>query len=165
MIKIYKFLNLYTALLSNHHKHIQLYYMNRSTILLSLTMIFTLFTSSIINAQSQRPDQKERPSIEERVERNTNKLAKKLKLSKEQTAQVYQIHLEAAQKREAQRKLKKAEREEAIAQHEAAIKQVLTPEQFEEYQKMAKKRKNKRKEKAMKHKEKRKEKMKEKGIE
>ena len=128
--------------------------MNRRNILLSLTMIFTLFTSSVINGQSEDADRKERPSIEERVERNTNKLAKKLKLSKEQTEQIFQIHLEAAQKREAKREAMRAEKKEAMAQHEDAIREVLTPEQFEEYKKMAKKRKHKRKMKAQKRKEK-----------
>lgn len=92
-----------------------------------------------ITAFAQETKTKERPTAEERAQKQTEMMAEKLELSDAQKAQILAINLENAKKREAEMEARKAEmearreemkmmREEMKAQDEA-IKEVLTEEQ------------------------------------
>jgi len=97
-----------------------------------LTIAMLLVFMAGITAFAQDMKTKERPTPEERAQKQTEMMAKHLELSDEQKAEILAINLENAKKREAEMEARKAEmdsrREEMKAQDEA-IKKVLTEEQ------------------------------------
>lgn len=107
--------------------------------LLIIAMMFSLsFT-----AFAQRGQQREMPTPEQRAEMMTNRMAEKLELSEDQKKKIYDIHLENAKKRQAEREARRAEmegkREEMNAQRQKQndqIEAVLTPEQKTKYAEM-----------------------------
>lgn len=100
-------------------------------------MLLVLMASATAFAQDVKT--KERPTPEQRAQKQTEMMAKQLELSEAQQTEILAINLENAKKREAEMEARKAEmdarreemkarREEMKAQEEA-IKQVLTEEQ------------------------------------
>jgi Spy/CpxP family protein refolding chaperone len=97
---------------------------------LTIAMLLVFMTG--ITAFAQDTKTKERPTPEERAQKQTEMMAKQLELSEAQKTEILAINVENAKKREAEMEARKAEmdsrREEMKAQDEA-IKQVLTEEQ------------------------------------
>lgn len=111
---------------------------NRKT-MKKLTIALMLVLMAGAAAFAQEAKTKERPTPEERAQKQTEMMAKQLELSEAQKAEILAINLENAKKREAEMEAKRAEmdarraemsarREEMKAQDEA-IKKVLTEEQ------------------------------------
>ncbi|MCH7407825.1 DUF4890 domain-containing protein [Belliella sp. DSM 111904] len=117
-----------------------------------LLIIVAIFSLGVLSAQAQRvsprngmsPDKRaEMASPEKRAEMATNRLADKLELDENQKEQIYAIHLENANKRQAEMEARKeemkAKREEMKTKHEAQqekITSVLTPEQLTKYEEL-----------------------------
>ena len=105
--------------------------------------IFTIATVSSQTTESQPIDQKERvkKSPEERMERRMEEMTKNLSLSETQAAQIKKIQEDYAVKEKIERKARKAR----IAEQEAKIKAILTPEQVQKFEAAKTDRKNNRK--------------------
>jgi Spy/CpxP family protein refolding chaperone len=113
-----------------------------------LIMIAAIFTMTFAGAFAQRgqgSQQKEPMTPEQRAEKMTMKMTEELGLSEDQKQKIYQINLENAQKREAQRAAmeeeRKANRSEMQAQAKAQneqIEAILTPEQKTKWEEVKK---------------------------
>ncbi|MCH7401441.1 DUF4890 domain-containing protein [Belliella kenyensis] len=117
-----------------------------------LLIIVAMFSLGVLSAQAQRvsprngmsPEKRaEMASPEKRAEMATNRLADKLELDENQKGQIYTIHLENANKKQAEMEARKeemkAKREEMKAKHQAQqekITAVLTPEQLKRYEQL-----------------------------
>jgi Spy/CpxP family protein refolding chaperone len=97
---------------------------------LTIAMLLVFMTG--ITAFAQNTKTKERPTPEERAQKQTEMMAKQLELTEAQKIEILAINMENAKKREVEMEARKAEMEarrvEMKAQDEA-IKQVLTEEQ------------------------------------
>lgn len=85
-----------------------------------------------ITAFAQESRKKERPTPEERAQKQTEMMAKQLELSEAQKAEILAINLENAKIREAEMEARKSEmdsRREQMKAQDEAIKEVLTEEQ------------------------------------
>ncbi|MEN2280830.1 DUF4890 domain-containing protein [Algoriphagus sp. SE2] len=97
-----------------------------------LTIAMLLVFLAGITAFAQETRKKERPSPEERAQKQTEMMAKQLELSETQKAEILAINLENAKKREAEMEARKSEmdsRREQMKEQDEAIKKVLTEEQ------------------------------------
>lgn len=113
-----------------------------------LLMIAAIFTMTFAGAFAQRgqgSQQKEPMTPEQRAERITTKMTEELGLSEDQKKKIYQVNLDNAKKREAQRAAmeeeRKAKREEMQAQTKAQNEQIvaiLTPEQKTKWEEVKK---------------------------
>ena len=117
-----------------------------------LLMIAAIFTLTFAGAFAQRGQggprggqQKESLTPEQRAEKITTKMTEELGLSEDQKQKIYQINLENAQKREAQRAAmeeeRKAKRTEMQAQNQVQneqIEAILTPEQKTKWEEVKK---------------------------
>ncbi|MBN3581423.1 DUF4890 domain-containing protein [Algoriphagus aestuarii] len=119
---------------------------------LTIAMLLVLLTG--ITAMAQDTKTKERPTPEERAQKQTEMMAKQLELSEDQKAQILAINLENAKKREGEMEARKAEmdarreemkalREEMKSQDEA-IKEVLTEEQRAKWEEIKQSQKDRR---------------------
>ena len=102
-------------------------------------------------APPERAPRGERPRLtpEQRVERQTARLTEELSLTEDQAARLKAVNLEFAEKRHAMREVareeRRAEAEGMRAKHDAAVKGILTAEQFANYEKLMDERASKRK--------------------
>ncbi|MHA7130590.1 DUF4890 domain-containing protein [Algoriphagus namhaensis] len=79
----------------------------------------------------------ERPTAKERAERMTEKMAEQLQLSEEQKAKILAINLEFAEKREAEKETREANREamkSEMKEQDERIQAVLTEEQVAKWE-------------------------------
>jgi protein CpxP len=117
-----------------------------------LIMIAAIFTMTYVGAFAQRGQdsrkggqQKEMQTPEQRAEKMTTKMTEELGLSEDQKQKIYQINLENAQKRQAQREVmqeeQKAKRAAMQAQNKVQneqIEAVLTPDQKTKWEEVKK---------------------------
>lgn len=111
-----------------------------------LTMALLLVLMAGVTAFAQETKTKERPTAEERAQKQTDMMAEKLELSDSQKAQILAINLENAKKREAEMEARKAEMEarkeqmqamkEGLKAQDEAIKEVLTEEQRSKWEEL-----------------------------
>jgi Spy/CpxP family protein refolding chaperone len=101
-----------------------------------LIMIATIFSLSFATTFGQRGTQREATTPEQKAEKMTQHLTEQLDLTEAQKDQVYKIHLENAQKRQAEMEARRAEQQakrtemqEGMKAQNAQIAAVLTPEQ------------------------------------
>jgi len=106
--------------------------------LLALAPMFLL-------AQTTQPTQKARPNLsaEERAQKRTEKMTADLGLNAEQQAQVAAINRKYADivdemrtQEKADKDVRRAEAQKRIAERDAELKAVLTPEQYTKHQEM-----------------------------
>jgi uncharacterized membrane protein YgcG len=117
-----------------------------------LLMIAAIFTMTFAGAFAQRGQggskggqQKESLTAEQRAEKMTTRMTEELGLSEDQKQKIYQINLENAKKRDAQKAAmedeRKAKRTEMQTQNQAQNKQIeaiLTPEQKTKWEEVKK---------------------------
>jgi periplasmic protein CpxP/Spy len=113
-----------------------------------LLMIAAIFTMTFAGAFAQRGQgsrQKESMTPEQRAEKMTMKMSDELGLSEDQKQKIYEINLENAEKRQAQREAMEEERNAKRAEMQAQMKKqneeieaVLTPEQKDKWQEVKK---------------------------
>jgi Spy/CpxP family protein refolding chaperone len=117
-----------------------------------LLMIAAIFTMTFAGANAQRGQggprggqQKESMTPEQRAEKITTKMTEELGLSEDQKQKIYQVNLENAKKRDANRATmeeeRKAKRTEMQAQNQAQneqIEAILTPEQKTKWEEVKK---------------------------
>lgn len=109
-------------------------------------MALLLVLMAGVTAFAQETKTKERPTAEERAQKQTDMMAEKLELSDSQKAQILAINLENAKKREAEMEARKAEMEarkeqmqamkEGLKAQDEAIKEVLTEEQRSKWEEL-----------------------------
>jgi Spy/CpxP family protein refolding chaperone len=112
---------------------------------MAMLFVFAVALPGSLYAQNSVPPQMKAPSPEEMSKKVTEKMKEKLKLTDEQTQKVSDINLKYAQQMDEIRK-QNTQPADRQANHEkmkelrekklAEMKTVLTPEQFEQYQKM-----------------------------
>jgi Spy/CpxP family protein refolding chaperone len=111
---------------------------------MAMLFVFAVALPGSLYAQNSVPPQMKSPSPEERSKKETDMMKEKLKLTDEQTQKVGDINLKYAQQMDEIRKQnsqpaeRQANHEKMKKMHEkklAEMKTVLTPEQFEQYQK------------------------------
>ena len=97
---------------------------------LSLTLLMAVVCAGMTFAQQQgqRRSEKVKATQEERVPKRMEMMAKSLKLTPDQVAKLQAIHEQFAKEN---RQEMKAKREA----YDAQVKSILTPEQYEQYQK------------------------------
>lgn len=107
-------------------------------------MMVTMGTESMAQP-AQRGEGREKMSLEQMAERRTERLTEELKLSKKQAKEMYALQLEEMKRMQLMRDEKAGSREamaermkQARQERVAAYKQILTPEQFAEWEKMEK---------------------------
>lgn len=111
-------------------------------------MMVTMGTESMAQP-AQRGEGREKMSLEQMAERRTERLTEELKLSKKQAKQMYALQLEEMKRMQLMRQQMRDEKagsreamfermKQARQERAAAYKQVLTPEQFAEWEKMEK---------------------------
>ncbi len=76
------------------------------------------------------------PTAEEMAERKTGKMTEKLGLSPEQAARVGELNRQQAERRRAHRETMRQEQEA----HQAALREVLTPEQYARWEQISQRR-------------------------
>ena len=80
-----------------------------------------------------QPESKEKLSLEERAEKNVDRLEKSLELTKEQRQQLYEIQLNSLKERKELMEKRKAEKLEKEKLHDQKMKSILNQEQYEKY--------------------------------
>lgn len=112
----------------------------RKQFLVAVTALAIMVSSSVL-AQEHRPmhhsgHEHKAPSAEQVAQRMTDRMTTELKLSPEQSAQLYELNLNRIKQHQAD---KEAQREKMAADRKASneqLQQILTPEQYAEWQKM-----------------------------
>ncbi len=122
---------------------------------LSLILFIMIATVGVTFAQQADGRSRHSRTPEERAELMTNRMVKDLALTNEQAAKLKEVNLAQAKEMEAirssQAEDRKENREEAkavVSSTEEKYKEILTPEQFEKYQKNKEERIDKRKERS-----------------
>ena len=88
--------------------------------------------ASAQNKQSQSRMMKERPTAEQVAQHQTARLKEKLALTDKQAQQIYDYNLQQVKELQKQREQMRAARQAEVAK----MKSILTPEQFEKWQKL-----------------------------
>ncbi len=120
----------------------------RKYILVVATALAIVVSSSAL-AQEHRPmhhsgHKGKAPSAEQVAQRMTDRMTSELKLSPEQSAQLYELNLNRIKQHQAE---KEAQREKMAAERKASneqLQEVLTPEQYAQWQKIRAERKQHR---------------------
>ncbi len=118
-----------------------------------LSLILFLFMATVgITVAQQADGRRQSRTPEERAELMTNRMVKDLALTSEQASKLKEVNLAQAKKMETiwakQTEDRKENREEArvaLSSTEEKYKEILTPEQFEKYEKNKEERIDKRK--------------------
>jgi len=106
--------------------------------LIGMTATATI-TAQEIEAVKEIRKERVKKTPEERVQANTDRLVKRLDLSEEQAAKIYEINMKYA----SEAKVERAERKAKKEQQASEIKAVLDEKQAAKFDKMAQKRKHK----------------------
>ncbi len=106
--------------------------------LLSLLLVAAIGSGAWAQEKEKRGQQK---NPEEMATKMTDKMADKLGLTEEQRQQVYESHLALVSTKKANRE----EMKEAAEQHDNRMKDILTEEQYHEFQQMREKMKDRMK--------------------
>ena len=88
--------------------------------------------ASAQNKQAQSRMMKERPTAEQVAQHQTDRLKEKLSLTDKQAQQLYDYNLQQVKELQKQREQMRAARQAEVAK----MKSILTPEQFEKWQKL-----------------------------
>ena len=113
--------------------------------LIRKSIVFMLASFFVISLSAQERPKREKISLEDRVAKQTEIIAKQLELTADQQAKIQEINLKYAQQMEADRKAvqekeakkrqdMRAKMESQIAAKDADFKQILTPEQYKKWQ-------------------------------
>lgn len=89
-------------------------------------------TSAFAQQQKTAPQTKERPTVEQMAQRQTERMTERLKLTDAQAKQVYEINLAQIKQMQAQREQMRAARNAEAEK----MKSILTTEQFVEWSQM-----------------------------
>jgi hypothetical protein len=123
--------------------------MNFKRVLISFVTVGSFFVSTAF-AQETPKQERQRPSAEERAQKQTDRMKEKLNLSDEQSKSVYDINLKYAKSDEIEFKKDQEAREKRMeamkASHEkkdADLKNVLSADQYDKYQQQKKEAKRK----------------------
>ncbi len=95
------------------------------------------------HAQHHNPHH-QAPSAEQMAQRMTERMTEELKLSPEQSKQLYELNYSRIQQHQAEKKAQFEKMQAARANADAQMQQILTPEQYAEWQRIKSERKEHR---------------------
>ncbi len=114
--------------------------MNFKRVIISLVTVGSFFVSTF--AQESKKQECQRPTVEERAKKQTERMKEKLGLTEDQAKTVYDINLKYAKEDEKKFSKKEQERQKRMeefkisqAQKDAELKKVLNAEQYDKFQK------------------------------
>lgn len=116
--------------------------------------ILMLMLSSIgVGSFAQQTEQKVKLTAEQKAQRKTEKLSKQLNLNDAQAKQIYALSLQNCKARQADKQAMHAKHKEMRKQNQAQMQQILSAEQYKNYQQMLLAKREAHKQKKMKMKE------------
>lgn len=118
----------------------------RKSFFIAMMSMAVLFTTSIY-AQSPAPHHpmgRQKPNPEQIAQRMTERMSEELQLSPEQSEKLYELNLNRIKKHQADKQAHHEQMQADRAKSDESLQQILTPEQYAEWQKIKAERKEHR---------------------